>query len=154
MEQASNINLNSYKSRAETLGSLVINLPFEKDTLSSPKTLDLDIPYVLTLIQKGIVGMFTFLLASCIIFCCIFTPLQNQNINLHNTKKILMNKQLSLLVKEQEASSYKRLFDAVAPLALTEPKEIINMRKNSPSNDKKNKSKDINKYPLIQYTGF
>ena len=154
MEQISNINLSNYKSRAQALSSLIVNLPFEKDTLSSPKTFSLDLAYILTLLQKGIMSTFVFFLSSCIIFSFIFIPLQNQNIKLSNTKKTLINKQFSLLAKEQEVSSCKKLFDSVALFSLTEPKEIIHIKNNAALNNSKNTTKDINKYPLIQYTGF
>lgn len=155
MGQVNNTYLSNYKSRVQALSSLVVNLPFEKDTFSSaPKIVKLDLAEILALIQKGIIGTFTFLFSSCIIFSCIFIPLQNQNARLLNTKKTLTNKQFSLLVKEQEASSYKKLFDSVTLLSLTEPKDIIHIRNNNFSNNNNQKSKNITKYPLIQYTGF
>ncbi|MBI2995721.1 MAG: hypothetical protein HYY52_03320 [Candidatus Melainabacteria bacterium] len=73
--------------------------------------------------------------------------------------KSLTNKNLTLTAKEQEVSTYSKLFSNINNFSLKDSKEVLSIKTDLKYSKYSYKDQDkklltLNKYPSIQFSGF
>ncbi len=160
-----NILNEEYLQKRQVLSSLVLNLPYKTDSLTTaPKVSKLlTFPFGIKINAAELVRLtfqfissMTFLMtATSLLILCIYLPVQYQNDSMLNTAKVLTNEKYSLLANVQEASNYNRLFTNSENLKLNDVNEIIYVptTKETLNHNDRNLI-TLNKYPSVLFSGF
>lgn len=158
------INRNLTMERSTLMDSLILS-PIAGQNFTSAKTITKSIPIefkfdlisFLSNLYKIIFSTSIFMISFSIILLFFTLPLQNLNSLLLSQTKDLTTTNSGLLIKMQETTSYRKLFQAIEGFSLVEPKNVVYVNQSPSTNsiiENSFKFTNYKNYPSFNFAGF